>query len=348
MKQERKLFVVLGIHRSGTSALTRGLQTFGISLGEDLLPENFFNPKGHWEDVSFHDFNITLLEALGDRYPRILPIDEEEVTFLCARGFFEQAVDLLANKAKETPLLGLKNPRSSLLLPFWKKVFQQAGLVPYFLIALREPWSVAISNKNYALIEDDEVAFWTYISYLLSSLEETVSYQRIVVDYGELLINPKHQLERIARIFGLSTDPELLEEYCSDFIDPMLCHSQAERKVSQEETFDQELAIIIYKNLLLVAQDQESLEALHPLVQEWKKKFLKAHPLLLLERKNNFTSNQLKELMEERKEVARQLQKLINKNSYQLASLCQILHQKNLQVALLEQELATMVPHHQQ
>ena len=42
--------VVLGMHRSGTSALTKALELFGIDLGTDLLPPQDDNPKGFFED----------------------------------------------------------------------------------------------------------------------------------------------------------------------------------------------------------------------------------------------------------------------------------------------------------
>ena len=37
MKHTR-LIVILGMHRSGTSAITRGLQVMGVSLGNNLMP----------------------------------------------------------------------------------------------------------------------------------------------------------------------------------------------------------------------------------------------------------------------------------------------------------------------
>jgi hypothetical protein len=51
-QQERKTVIaVIGMHRSGTSALTRGLQVLGIALGEDLFhAAEGISPKGFWLD----------------------------------------------------------------------------------------------------------------------------------------------------------------------------------------------------------------------------------------------------------------------------------------------------------
>ena len=60
-----RLIVVLGMHRSGTSAITRGLQALDVNLGEQLMPpvENN-NDKGFFEDIEVNKLNIELLNAM--------------------------------------------------------------------------------------------------------------------------------------------------------------------------------------------------------------------------------------------------------------------------------------------
>lgn len=41
--------LISGMHRSGTSALTRILNLLGTELGNDLLPPHADNPHGYWE-----------------------------------------------------------------------------------------------------------------------------------------------------------------------------------------------------------------------------------------------------------------------------------------------------------
>jgi len=45
-----RVIVVLGMHRSGTSAVTKSLELMGVGLGDKLHPAGFDNPKGFWED----------------------------------------------------------------------------------------------------------------------------------------------------------------------------------------------------------------------------------------------------------------------------------------------------------
>jgi hypothetical protein len=60
--KKTKMVVVLGMHRSGTSAITRGLLVMGVRLGDRLLPAvKGENDKGHWEDVDLNALNIEML-----------------------------------------------------------------------------------------------------------------------------------------------------------------------------------------------------------------------------------------------------------------------------------------------
>lgn len=64
--EKKEIVVVLGMHRSGTSAITRSLKVLGVDLGGRLLPaEAGINDKGFWEDVDITAFNVDLLHALG-------------------------------------------------------------------------------------------------------------------------------------------------------------------------------------------------------------------------------------------------------------------------------------------
>ncbi|MDR2744920.1 MAG: hypothetical protein LBB66_06995, partial [Desulfovibrio sp.] len=43
--------MVLGMHRSGTSAVSLSLRVFGARHGDSLVGGLSSNPKGHWEDI---------------------------------------------------------------------------------------------------------------------------------------------------------------------------------------------------------------------------------------------------------------------------------------------------------
>src|SRR5690242_20012263 len=80
MKKAKKKAIgvlVLGMHRSGTSALTRMLNLLGCALPDELLGANYSNPEGHWESQRAIAINDALLIALGRSWDDIreLPAD---------------------------------------------------------------------------------------------------------------------------------------------------------------------------------------------------------------------------------------------------------------------------------
>ena len=62
---------VLGMHRSGTSALTRSLLTLGVDLGGHLMePMPEINAKGFWEDMDIYQLDEEMLRAV-DTHRRV-------------------------------------------------------------------------------------------------------------------------------------------------------------------------------------------------------------------------------------------------------------------------------------
>ncbi|MCK4816954.1 hypothetical protein KA005_14390, partial [bacterium] len=53
--------IILGMHRSGTSIVANMLHRIGISMGEDLLKSDKFNPNGYYEDADFLGINKGIL-----------------------------------------------------------------------------------------------------------------------------------------------------------------------------------------------------------------------------------------------------------------------------------------------
>lgn len=78
--ENKKLIVVLGMHRSGTSAITRGLQVLGVNLGDNLMPPvEGNNAKGFFEDLDLNALNVELLQTLRSDWDYLSPIEDSDV-----------------------------------------------------------------------------------------------------------------------------------------------------------------------------------------------------------------------------------------------------------------------------
>ena len=65
MTQEKRAVLVLGMHRSGTSALTRIINLMGFSAPKTLMAATEANEAGFWESEVFMDLDERILKACG-------------------------------------------------------------------------------------------------------------------------------------------------------------------------------------------------------------------------------------------------------------------------------------------
>ena len=66
---------MLGMHRSGTSALAGLLSQMGAIAPKNLLPPTTENPKGYWESKPIMQLNDDILKELGSKWSDWRSID---------------------------------------------------------------------------------------------------------------------------------------------------------------------------------------------------------------------------------------------------------------------------------
>jgi hypothetical protein len=133
--------VVLGMHRSGTSAFAGTLHLLGFDFGDDLLKGNQFNRGGYWENRAIVRLNDRLLNSLGADWsdvqiaPDCLPDLQRE--------FGSEARALLERTFSGKKNWALKDPRLCLLMDFWREIFAEQNIS--FIHIFRDPLAVAHS-----------------------------------------------------------------------------------------------------------------------------------------------------------------------------------------------------------
>ena len=138
----RQVVCIIGMHRSGTSMVTRLVNAVGVELGahQDLMDSHpIDNPTGYWEHQAVVDLNDRLLESFGGSWdePPVLGDGWEESWDL--QPMRDQAREILADLAGCGNAIGWKDPRMSLLLPFWNTVLPITATV----MVHRHPFQVA-------------------------------------------------------------------------------------------------------------------------------------------------------------------------------------------------------------
>ena len=124
----RALFVV-GMHRSGTSALTGVLQLLGVELGGNLLPARAgVNDKGFFEHEDIYRLHNGLLEALGSAWDDVAPLPPQWLAAPETRRIREELAQIVRRDFGATPLWGLKDPRLCRTLPLWLDLLAELGV----------------------------------------------------------------------------------------------------------------------------------------------------------------------------------------------------------------------------
>jgi hypothetical protein len=216
------------MHRSGTSALTRGVQLLGVYLGTNFLSPRFDNPTGYWEDKNICALNERLLAVLGIKWEDALLIDDVRWREPEVEALLADAVEYVGSTLATHPLWGFKDPRTIRLLPFWQSVLQLLDVEESYLVAIRNPRSVAFSLSERQGM-DTKTAHQLWLAYMVPNLNKIANRPFIVADYDIVMADPRGQLERIAHGLKIpldETNKAGIEEFASNFLDRGLRHSR--------------------------------------------------------------------------------------------------------------------------
>lgn len=263
--QLKKIFVVLGMARTGTSAISRALKVFGVNLGNALTNSQAeWNPTGFWEDSDIvYGINGKIFSRLEFAPYGILTIPPANLTAQHIPDIHAEAAAVLSKRLEQTNAFGFKDPSTIKVLPFWRDVFSAMQVQHYYLIALRNPLAAARSYQKRTGCEL-EIGLLLWCAHLLQAVEESRDTKRLVVSYDLLLQDPRRQLDRIAAAFHLGdVDEREAQIYLQEFLDKKLNRFQASHDEFSTHPAVRAVKLCkdLYECLLKVAQDEWSFDS---------------------------------------------------------------------------------------
>ena len=215
------------MHRSGTSALARGLQMLDVYLGNDFISPKPDNPTGYWEDRNIFEINERLLAVFGLKWEEVALIDDPRWDEPGVEALRTEAVAYLKSQFVNHPLWGFKDPRTIRLLPFWRSVLRSVEVDECYLLVIRNPRSVANSLiRRHGM--DAVTAHLLWLVYVVPNLSMIANRPFIVADYDLVMSDPRQELERVAKGLKIPltvTSNAGIDQFASDFLDPNLRHS---------------------------------------------------------------------------------------------------------------------------
>jgi hypothetical protein len=217
--------LVLGMHRSGTSALTSLLRLMGFWAGEeeDFPPADDHNQVGYWEHRGVWSIDEAILQTLGASWSGIGDLDLSRLGDRLRSLFRARAREIVEGLDRHGPWV-VKDPRLCLLFPFWREVLER----PFCVLIHREPLPVARSlaaRDGFPIPYG--IALWEL--YAREALASTRGLPRVLISHRELMADPAATLHRLHRHLARHS-PELASlavptaEEIRAVLDPALVH----------------------------------------------------------------------------------------------------------------------------
>jgi GT2 family glycosyltransferase len=194
-----KIVYIAGMHRSGTSMIARLLNLSGVDLGPeiDLLPAKNENEEGFWENRNFLTLNTEMLQHLGgswDRLPKFEPGWEKSEELAHFRLRAKRLIKLFS----KSEVWGWKDPRNSVLFPFWKQFLPASKVI----VCVRNPMDVYKSlhkRNNFS----PPAAYQLWADYNQSILTSSDQNNRIITHYEAYFQNPYLELKRMLKFLEI-------------------------------------------------------------------------------------------------------------------------------------------------
>lgn len=229
MSPTAPLILVVGMHRSGTSLLGSLLPALGVPLPGPLIGADQHNPEGYFERQDVTDLQEQLLIDLGRWWPSapgVLPLPEAWLEARCTLHAAERLRCLLAAEAaRQAGPWGIKDPRTSLLIPLWRQVADQLGLSLRLVLSVRDPAEVMLSllqrDRNAAGMTAPRAQqlWWRHTRQVLLD-GEGLPIQTIHYDTWFEPGLARQQLLQLADFCGLCPPPAPLQEVALRHIRP--------------------------------------------------------------------------------------------------------------------------------
>jgi hypothetical protein len=197
----RQAVVVLGMHRSGTSALAGVLSALGCDGPRTPMKPNAENPKGFFEARPVARLNDEILATAGSTWDDWQAFDPDWHRSPRAVPFRDRALQVLAEEFGNSACFVLKDPRICRLLPFWAGVLQAAGCKPLIVHTHRHPLDVAASLERRNGI-DPGFGQLLWLRHVLSAEADSRGLARGFTSYEALLRDWAGAIRQVERGLG--------------------------------------------------------------------------------------------------------------------------------------------------
>lgn len=226
----RTCLLVLGMHRSGTSALTRLLSLAGAALPLRLMPAGPGNESGHWEPLHLVEYHDKLLDGLGSAWHDWTAADFSQQTPQQLADIKSNIKRLLAEDYPRGAIYAVKDPRICRFAKLFIETVEETGDEVALVHAFRSPLDVVNSLNSRKVVwpqrytTTDAALLW--LRHVLDAEAACVGRRRALISFDALMSDPKAALARVVQQTGLALEKswDEIEPDVRTFLSPTQRH----------------------------------------------------------------------------------------------------------------------------
>jgi hypothetical protein len=250
---------VLGLGRSGTSALTRILSLCGATLPTGLLGATANNPRGCWEPRAAIHLNEAILRRHGSSgYDLTLRLQEGGAFDPEENAACVEKIRAFLSTLPAAPVVVIKEPKMTALSGMWFEAARLAGFDVAAVIAVRHPHDAVASlvtratRQNYVRVSPELGSAW-WLKYTLLAERDTRGVPRVFVEYANVLEDWRREVKRISAALAIDLSAED-EDAVDEFLTPDLQHHRYDGALA--EPFGGDWISAAYEQLRAAARDE--------------------------------------------------------------------------------------------
>lgn len=194
--------LIVGMHRSGTSAISGVLAKLGVDTPADLIAADQHNLKGYFEPQKIIDFHERLFAQLGSPSNDPLPLSYDWVDSALGRAAAAELAGLLDEEMGASALCLFKDPRICRLTPVWTEALKLSGRGGLAILPCRHPLEVAGSlSAKAGLTRPYALMMW--LQHVVLGERFTRAMKRSFTDYEALLNDWRAVIGKVAKDLDL-------------------------------------------------------------------------------------------------------------------------------------------------
>ena len=183
---QRTCLLVLGMHRSGTSAFTRILNLMGAELPKQLVGALPGNEAGHWEPERLVVLHDQMLAEAGSSWRDLRPLDLAELSTDRLAYYKSMIRSIIGDEFGDAHVFVLTDPRICRFIPIYRAALTELGVRIEPFIMIRNPLEVSASllardkmSNSYSLL--------LWLRHCLDAEKHTRDMHRVFISYDQIV-----------------------------------------------------------------------------------------------------------------------------------------------------------------